>query len=81
MTAYEYLQKTAYGVAGGLTWALHVFTRSPRHTPEELIDTAVDIAWERLLGRKPHHQPLLIEQRGKRLIFRCVLPDSLSQTA
>ena len=70
MTAYEYLQKTAYGVAGGLAWAHDVFARSPRHTPEALIDAAVDIAWERLLGRKPHRLSLLIEQRGNMLIFR-----------
>lgn len=70
MTAYEYMQKTLRGIAGGVAWAEHTFTKAPRHRPEELIDVAVDIAWQRLLPRTAPRPDLVIERRGSLIVFR-----------
>lgn len=70
MTAYEYMQKQARGLAGGLAWSEHVFKNTPRYTEESMLDAAVDIAWERLLSNTTLQKELVIERRLNMLFFR-----------
>ena len=69
MTAYTYMQKHLRGVADGIAWAQQVFTTSTRLSPADLIDAAVDIAWERLRPKRSERANLDIRQRGTMLVF------------
>ncbi len=47
MGAYEYLEKYVRSTASGsLAWERSIFAHTGKWTPEELIDAAVDIAWD-----------------------------------
>ena len=70
MTVYEYMQKHARGLSGGIAWPEHVFQKPQQYAAGELIDTAVDIAWERLLPTAARRYHLVIERRFNMILFR-----------
>ena len=47
MGAHEYLEKYIRSMPGGsIAWERSIFSRSGQWDPTDLIDAAVDIAWE-----------------------------------
>ena len=72
MTAHEHMTKHFRKVAGGgISWERHVFSKSETLEPRELLDAAVDIAWECLMPTNALERPGLdIRREGKRIVFR-----------
>lgn len=70
MTVYEYMQKQARTLAGGLGWSEHIFKNTKRFASEAMLDAAVDIAWEQLLSNTARHNQLVIDRRFNMLFFQ-----------
>ena len=83
MTAHEHMTKNLRKVAGGgIAWERNVFTKAVK--PMELLDAAVDIAWECLMPNALERPLLDIKKEGKRIVFRVrtySLEQVLSQAA
>jgi hypothetical protein len=71
MDAESYLRKYMRPVPGGaIAWRRNLFSESNPFDPRELIDTAVDIAWDTLGGIGVHEGPALeIRKSGSYLVF------------
>lgn len=70
MTPKDHMERFARRVpGGGIAWENAVFTRSDSQEPGRLIDAAVDIAWERLLGSREKSYRLAINTQGRLLVF------------
>jgi len=71
MDAESYLRKYMRPVPGGaIAWRRSVFSDPEPFEARELIDTAVDIAWETLGGYGVHEGPALeIRKSGSYLVF------------
>lgn len=51
MGAHEYLEKYVRSMPGGsIAWERSIFSRSGQWNPVDLIDAAVDIAWDAFTG-------------------------------
>ena len=71
MTAHEHMTKHLRKVAGGgIAWERRVFSKSKTLDPKELLDAAVDIAWECLMPDVLERPFLDIRKEGKRIVFR-----------
>lgn len=71
MTAHEYMKKYLRKVSrGGIAWERRVFTTTSSFDPQELLDAAVDIAWERLMPNSLERPALDVGTRGSLIIFR-----------
>ena len=82
MTSYKYMHIQARGIAGGIAWPEQIFQgryrqNAHRFSPVDLIDRAVDIAWERLRPRAGFQPELIIERRGNLIMFR-IDPKSIT---
>jgi hypothetical protein len=78
MTPREYMEKFVRRIpGGGLAWEKEAFTDEPSLAPSDLVDAAVDIAWEYLMPTNCLERPMLeVYSRGNALIFR-VRPQSV----
>ena len=71
MTPFQYMAKHLRKVSGGgLAWHHGIFTSASALDPVVLLDTAVDIAWSRLLPRSPERPSLEIKQEKGWIVFR-----------
>lgn len=71
MNARETLERHARRIPGGIAWERAVFHGGHAASPSELIDTAVDIAWECLIPENaPATSRLDIRERGDLLVIR-----------
>ena len=71
MTAHEHMTKHLRKVAGGgVAWERHVFTKATTLEPMDLLDAAVDIAWDCLMPNVLERPLLDIRKEGKRIVFR-----------
>ena len=60
MGAHEYLEKYVRSTAGGsIAWERSIFARTGMWTPAELIDAAVDIAWNTFFPSNALERPAL----------------------
>ena len=71
MGAHEYLEKYARSLPGGaLAWERSIFTRTGQWEAGELIDAAVDIAWEVFMADFALERPgIEISQSGNYLVI------------
>lgn len=78
MTARETMERHARRIPGGLAWERDLFRRAETPSPADLIDAAVDIAWECLTPENALEHPSLdILERGALLVIR--LSDARTQ--
>jgi hypothetical protein len=63
----KYLQQVA---GGGIAWECRLFTACPTISALDLLDAAVDIAWERLMPNTLERPALDIRQYGNLIVFR-----------
>ena len=71
MTAHEHMTKHLRKVAGGgIAWERGVFTKDKTLKPMDLLDAAVDIAWDCLMPNALERPLLDIKKEGKRIVFR-----------
>ena len=71
MTAHEHMTKHLRKVAGGgVAWERGVFTKATTLEPMDLLDAAVDIAWDCLMPNALERPLLDIRKEGKRIVFR-----------
>ena len=72
MNAREHMEKHLRKLQGGtLAWDRGLFTKAAALRSVELIDAAVDIAWDRLMPANALERPTLeILGRGDMLVFR-----------
>lgn len=71
MGAHEYLEKYARSLPGGaLAWERSIFSRTGQWEAGELIDAAVDIAWDAFMAEFALERPGLdIHQSGNYLVI------------
>lgn len=71
MGAHEYLEKYVRTLPGGaLGWERSIFSRSGQWDASELIDAAVDIAWEAFMYTPALERPAIeIKQSGNYLVI------------
>ena len=98
MKAQEYLFNCMRTVPGGaIAWRRSIFEECKKWDPEELIDIAVDIAWETLYpdvrdwsnqngrGRAKNGKPsIVIKRSGSFIVFSLrsdVVPQFMNQAA
>jgi hypothetical protein len=78
MTARETMERFARRIPGGIAWERDLFRRADTPPASELIDAAVDIAWECLTPENALEHPSLdIMERGALLVIR--LSDARAQ--
>lgn len=72
MEAHEYLRKYVRSLPGGcIAWSRSLFTCSGQWDSGELIDAAVDIAWETFYPENVLERPSMIVRRsGSFMVFR-----------
>ena len=72
MNAREHMEKHLRKLQGeGIAWDQSLFSKAVALRPVDLIDAAVDIAWERLMPKNALERPSLeILDRGDMLVFR-----------
>ena len=72
MSAREHLEKHLRKIpGGGIAWDRGVFATGLSFQPVDLIDAAVDIAWDRLMPVNALERPPLdVTSRGDMVVFR-----------
>ena len=72
MGAHEYLEKYVRSMPGGsIAWERSIFSRSGQWNAVELIDAAVDIAWDAFMhATSLERAGLEFEQSGNYLVIR-----------
>ena len=70
MTPHEHLTKHLRKVTGGIAWERGIFTKATDLDAHDLVDTAVDIAWMRLMPNTLERPMLEIKKEGSKIVFR-----------
>lgn len=72
MGVHEYLEKYVRSVPGGaIAWERSIFSHSGKWNPAELIDAAVDIAWETFTSESSLERPGLdIHRAGNYFVIK-----------
>ena len=78
MGAHEYLEKYVRSIPGGsIAWERSIFARTGKWTPSELIDAAVDIAWDAFTHVNALERPALdISRSGNYFVISPVTVDN-----
>lgn len=71
MGVHEYLEKHVRSIpGGGIAWDRSIFSRTGKWTPLDLIDAAVDIAWDTFASDTALERPGLdIQKSGNYFII------------
>jgi|GEM_PF-3515218 len=78
MTAYEHMEKHLNRISTScIGWKKSVFTQFASLSPVDLLDAAVDIAWERLMPINGLERPALVVSERDDLILFNVNMDPL----
>lgn len=73
MTAREEMERHARRVPEGIAWERRIFRLHPPVRAAEMIDAAVDVAWDSFPHREEHGRDQLeIEERGPLLVIRAL---------
>ena len=71
MTPHEHMTKHLRKVTGGIAWERRIFfTKATDLDAHDLVDAAVDIAWDSLMPNTLERPLLEIKKEGSKIVFR-----------